>query len=1050
MISTNGYVEYAEKPGAKCPLNVCCSEFGFCGTTEEFCGSGCQSGCDPVNQPSCSGSSSEAVYIGYYEGWNPNRPCDVVLPENINVNPWTHLYYSFAGIDSSDFTITTTNDNDIEYWPKFNALKKKKPSLKTYISVGGWDVGGKVFSDMVRFPGTRKAFIDSSISMMTEYGFDGIDIDWEYPAADDRGGAPRDTANLVTFLSELKNAVGTKFGLTITLPSSYWYLKGFDLPGIAKYVESFNFMAYDIHGTWDGTSKWTSSVVNPHTNLTEISAGLDLLWRNNIDPSKVLLGLGFYGRSFTLADSSCTEPGCDFYTKNNHTGGAVAGTCTGTSGFLSDYEINRIIDGFSGNINYDETAGVNWMTWSGDQWVSFDDGRTLKQKADFANSKCLGGLFSWALDLGGPGSLKNPNELTADDTGMGGAKAEGGSDGTGLLYVGQEVLGDSPIFTAIAPVSVIFPKSVLKSPTTIDLGGGYPTSLEVAWSTTKTVTVSGVTTVTSTITRHIMSTTIPLKPITTNTINYYNWNISDVVTSSVGTLIPSIEIAPVVVTDDPNPLKESGVTHLPLVTRTVSIPPWPWTTDGTKFPTVTFKEGSPPGPTCTANCGHKCYSFCDGPCLVDCGKESSSSFIDPLDKNPPSFSKCSGPGCINGKCTGDGLCIEKGCTGTDCKSRICVGDDCIPTACTGKNCDDGHCSGKDCQDHGCIGKDCNGDDDNNNDDDDDSGGGGGGGGVAGLCFGPRCLSWGCIGPACSKTDFTCTGPRCRVVICSGRGCSNGVCTGKGCQSEDSDCEGEEADSCTAYISSTLVTPVSTYSTKTVTTRCQTITACAATPTTTTRTVDKDGLMEGTISNIGISVPYESDLASQLLDQLDSFYSSAFSTTTSTTTSKPTTTTKTSAPPAPTETDYNCAGSGRCKTFANLHKFCDMAKSFLTETTVYGASSSPRRRTTGNGINSGTCYTDGKNAGIGCGVFVKGANCEMTGKQIAAAYDHIFQETGGDCKICGRAFFPEGCRVHVDYVTDCKTSNSLLESFAGNGTDISSDSGVTAVGSSRLV
>lgn len=103
---------------------------------------------------------------------------------------YQHLYYSFAGIDSLDFTITTTNGNDKEYWSKFTALKKKKPSLKTYISVGGWDVGGKVFSDMVRFPGTRKTFIDSAISMMTEYGFDGIDIDWEYPAADDRGMYP--------------------------------------------------------------------------------------------------------------------------------------------------------------------------------------------------------------------------------------------------------------------------------------------------------------------------------------------------------------------------------------------------------------------------------------------------------------------------------------------------------------------------------------------------------------------------------------------------------------------------------------------------------------------------------------------------------------------------------------------------------------------------------------------------------------------------------------------------------------------------------------------
>ncbi|KAL5337119.1 hypothetical protein BJX70DRAFT_399926 [Aspergillus crustosus] len=887
--------EYAEVSGSECPLNVCCSEYGFCGTTADFCGSGCQSGCNVVTQPSCSGRSSEGIYIGYYEGWNPQRSCDVVLPENINVSPWTHLFYSFAGIHETDFTITTTNPNDEEYWVKFNALKKKKVTLKTYISVGGWDVGGKVFSDMVRFPGTRKAFINSALAMMTDYGFDGIDIDWEYPAADDRGGAARDTANLVTFLSELRSALGADYGISCTLPSSYWYLKGFDIAGMADYVDFFNFMSYDIHGTWDGNSDWTTPVINPHTNLTEITAGLDLLWRNGLDPSKVFLGLGLYGRSFTLADPSCNAPGCEF------SGGAIAGECTGTEGILSDYEINRLIRDYSVDIQYDEAAGVNWMTWGGDQWISFDNPRTLRQKADYANSKCLGGLFSWALDLGGPGSLTNPNALGPDDTSMAGADAEGGGDGTGLIYVGQEVF-DSPTITAIAPVSVIFPKSVLDTPTTIDLGDGYPTSLEIAWTTTKTITVDGTVVVTSTIARHILSTTIPLLPITTQTLNYYNWNISKVTTASIGTLIPSIEIPPAVVTNDPNPLNEPGVTHLPLVTRTVSIPPWPWTTGESQFRTVTFTEGDPPGPSCTADCGHKCYSFCTGPCLADCGEESSSSFIDPSDPDPPSVSKCVGPGCVNGKCTdtGSGLCIERGCTGSDCKDRVCVGDDCIPTACRGRDCEDGHCVGKDCQDHGCIGEDCDeniNDDDSSDDDDDDDDDGGGSG----------------------------------------------------------------ADFCTAYISSSLVTPQSTYSTTTVTSRCEAITACAASPTTTTKTVDEDGLDEGTISQVESTSTDDSAISSALDDLLSSWWSQVFTTTTTTTTTK--TTTTTSSTPTPSETSSNCKGSTRCGSFSGLHSFCNMAKDFLVETTLYGTKDS--------NSDSGTCYTDGKNAATGCGVFVKG-------------------------------------------------------------------------------
>lgn len=46
------------------------------------------------------------------------------------------------------------------------------------------------------------------------------------------------------------------------------YLKGFDVKGMSEYVDYFNFMSYDIHGTWDGESEYTSPDINPHTNLT--------------------------------------------------------------------------------------------------------------------------------------------------------------------------------------------------------------------------------------------------------------------------------------------------------------------------------------------------------------------------------------------------------------------------------------------------------------------------------------------------------------------------------------------------------------------------------------------------------------------------------------------------------------------------------------------------------------------------------------------------------------------------------------------------------------
>jgi GH18 family chitinase len=53
------------------------------------------------------------------------------------------------------------------------------------------------------------------------YDFDGIDIDWEYPAASDRDGTAADKQNFVTFMQELKSACGATYGVTATLPSSY-------------------------------------------------------------------------------------------------------------------------------------------------------------------------------------------------------------------------------------------------------------------------------------------------------------------------------------------------------------------------------------------------------------------------------------------------------------------------------------------------------------------------------------------------------------------------------------------------------------------------------------------------------------------------------------------------------------------------------------------------------------------------------------------------------------------------------------------------------------
>jgi chitinase len=289
-------------------------------------------------------------------------------------------------------------------------VKSIKSDIEVFVSVGGWTFSDNgtatqpVYGEIAASAANRQLFADNVVHFLKQYGFDGLDIDWEYPGAGDRGGNPEDTANYVLLLQTLRetfDASGNDFSLTFTAPSSYWYLRWFDLPSMIKYADWINLMTYDLHGVWDSTDP-IGSIVQAHTNLTEIKQSAELFWRVDIPPEKLVMGFGFYGRSFTLADTSCTKPGCPFKGASN------PGPCSDTGGILAYYEIQAILDGTSTSSKrsttitpvHDETDAVNYFTFDDDQWVSYDDSTTFAQKVAWANEVGLGGAMIWASDLG--------------------------------------------------------------------------------------------------------------------------------------------------------------------------------------------------------------------------------------------------------------------------------------------------------------------------------------------------------------------------------------------------------------------------------------------------------------------------------------------------------------------------------------------------------------------------------------------------------------------------------------------------------------------------
>ncbi|KAL3428232.1 hypothetical protein PVAG01_01741 [Phlyctema vagabunda] len=391
--------EFSEDADVPCGMQLCCSASGWCGTTEAFCHNAdpfhnslpCQAGygsCDISPSPSCDKKkkSSAGRTIGYYQSWNMrNRKCDTRHPWQLNLKDYTHLYYAFAFIDPKSFQVVPAHPDDEQLMRDFTEMSDDG-SLETWIAIGGYDFSNAglpthtTWSDMVSTKANRAAFIASLDTFMSNYGFQGVDLDWEYPGDPVRGGRKlADTKNLSLLVREMRAAYGTRYGISVTLAPDYWYLRWFDAKAMESSVDFFGFMAY-------------GKIVRGQADIREIANNTLPLWFDGLDPQKINFGLAMYGRGYTLADPSCNTLECRF------SGPSKPGPCTNTEGVLSLSEIKRIAKERSIEPEYLEDSMMKQLTWD-DQWIGYDDDETLAAKKEFADSLCFGGTMVWSIDF---------------------------------------------------------------------------------------------------------------------------------------------------------------------------------------------------------------------------------------------------------------------------------------------------------------------------------------------------------------------------------------------------------------------------------------------------------------------------------------------------------------------------------------------------------------------------------------------------------------------------------------------------------------------------
>ncbi|ADD43953.1 chitinase C-terminal domain-containing protein [Stackebrandtia nassauensis] len=259
--------------------------------------------CDVYDTAGRETMDSPRRSIGYFASWRTGK--DGTPAYLVNDIPWnkiTHINYAFAHVKDDKISVgspTASNpaigmewpgvpgaemDPDLSYKGHFNLLnkyKKQHPNVKTLISVGGWAETGGYFGDdgkrvanggfytLAESQTKINTFADSVVDFLRKYGFDGVDIDYEYATSANHAGNPLDFqfsdsrratlmsgyVKLMKTIREKLNAAsaadGKYYMSTAAVSASGWILRGSESYQVTEYLDYANIMSYDLHGAWN-------------------------------------------------------------------------------------------------------------------------------------------------------------------------------------------------------------------------------------------------------------------------------------------------------------------------------------------------------------------------------------------------------------------------------------------------------------------------------------------------------------------------------------------------------------------------------------------------------------------------------------------------------------------------------------------------------------------------------------------------------------------------------------------------------------------------------
>jgi len=343
--------------------------------------------------------------------------------------------------DSNEYSLMTLEYND----PKSIATLVKQ-GFKVMASIGGWNFPSHYFSEMVGSQTSRTKFIQSAKAFLTQYGFAGIDLDWEFPCSaprdntvkitntkfryvhDDGGQCPRDTTGLTALLKEMREAMPDMYiSVASQAAEKNWINMGIG-PDQAQYLDHYHIMNYD-YTVSDLAEQQPLSPNQPLYNPPlpspqwSINYTVQGYLAAGVPPAKMMVGLAMYGHTWYKKDFSdwkkfgaAAEMQGSCYGPFKDTYGGAPGTGSRQCGTLMLSEIEAAIGTGNGgcetyhdeatqsDIAYCASTGADGTTAAG-TWIAYQGKESTEAVVDYGMKLGLGGFFTWdtSMDSLSPG-----------------------------------------------------------------------------------------------------------------------------------------------------------------------------------------------------------------------------------------------------------------------------------------------------------------------------------------------------------------------------------------------------------------------------------------------------------------------------------------------------------------------------------------------------------------------------------------------------------------------------------------------------------------------